>query len=333
MGTRNVTCVYLDGKEVVRQYGQFDGHPTTVIPELMRFIKTPGNLTHLMRNLRKCTFYDESNDQSTISDELWLKIHDSRPLFTYWHTPNEKMQGYSSLGFKRQDVFDYILGDRTTGYDILEALIMPEADEKSKIVLWKAQTTTTGRYGYDAAYHIDLNAQTVLCNWHDSKMVFDFNDFPDNDMQERFEYCECGGDVELSKWNSFVYIIVPKNLKKSGRYYKHAFTDYNRAMRELSHLNEKTEQWYIKKVRLPWVGRSLCYVCESYDNSINVSKVFACMEHAKQGVMWQNYVDSMSYHPDKYYCWDGPNNHYPAIVSENNNELCYVRRIRVIKDK
>jgi len=51
MGTRNLTCVWIDKKFRVAQYGQWDGYPSGVGADILSFLKS-SNLEQLKKNVR-----------------------------------------------------------------------------------------------------------------------------------------------------------------------------------------------------------------------------------------------------------------------------------------
>jgi hypothetical protein len=317
MGTNYAFSITYNGKEVVRQYGQTDGHPTTVIPYLHEFIHTPDNMNHLKRNLTKCRFGD-----SAISDELWLKIHNNVCTWTGWFTNRNEIDRLYHLGFSGHEIFEYILRNRTTRCHILDALIMKEADESTDISLWQARTNKTDSDGYFAAYNVDLDNEKICCDWMGHKMEFDFHDFPDAWVQQKFERYECGKDFKLADWNNFVYVITKK---KNGEYHNRAFTDYNHAVQELNTLNCEANKWHIRKVRLPWVGRSLCYVSEGYKETY-YGDIYACLEHAKYSSVWQENEEIARRYPHQCHISN------MEIEDGRYDNVCHIQRIRVIKE-
>ena len=59
MGTRNVTIIKYEGKEKVRQYGQWDGYPTCALANIVAFLKTDGAIEKLKANLSKVVMVPE----------------------------------------------------------------------------------------------------------------------------------------------------------------------------------------------------------------------------------------------------------------------------------
>lgn len=210
MGTNYATIVKYNGEEVVRQYGQTDGHPTTVIPEIVRFIQTSEAIDHLKKNVVKCRFIDGDSEHPDITDSEFEEIssrcnrldydayrRNSVSVWNdgeYWHTPKQKIEGLIRMyRFSKRKVFNYILADRNTRCYILDALIMEEADKMENIYLYKARTNTTAGNGYFAVYTIDLDNECVHCEWLEKKMEFEFANIPTDDEIRKFE-CGNGED-------------------------------------------------------------------------------------------------------------------------------------------
>lgn len=61
MGTRHLIAVYLDGKHVVAQYGQWDGYPSGQGTTVLAFLRklTPELLEQFKTRLRRCTWVTE----------------------------------------------------------------------------------------------------------------------------------------------------------------------------------------------------------------------------------------------------------------------------------
>ena len=100
MGTRNLTCVVLDGEYKIAQYGQWDGYPSGQGLVILRFITEEGSLAKLKEKLSRCRFFEEegrdkefidlynknaskwSSDPDNRTDEQkrWFKTYISRDL-------------------------------------------------------------------------------------------------------------------------------------------------------------------------------------------------------------------------------------------------------------
>ena len=60
MGTRGLTIVRKDGKNVIAQYGQWDHSPEGQGTTILNFISNPDNLNRLESNLSLCRFIDDN---------------------------------------------------------------------------------------------------------------------------------------------------------------------------------------------------------------------------------------------------------------------------------
>lgn len=59
MGTRNLTCVYLDGQYKIAQYGQWDGYPEGQGATCLEFLREKMNLPLFKERLRAVSFIDK----------------------------------------------------------------------------------------------------------------------------------------------------------------------------------------------------------------------------------------------------------------------------------
>ena len=68
MGTRNLTCVYLDGKYGVAQYGQWDGYPAGQGMTVLEFLKNEMNRETFIEKVRACRFINKEE-----REKLWIE--------------------------------------------------------------------------------------------------------------------------------------------------------------------------------------------------------------------------------------------------------------------
>lgn len=101
MGTRNLTCVMLNGEYKIAQYGQWDGYPEGQGTTVLTFLKET-NLNDFINTLNKIRFLTQKEYEEIISD----------------HTNN----GVITLGGKHEKYWKENLQhiDRNLGAEILE---------------------------------------------------------------------------------------------------------------------------------------------------------------------------------------------------------------------
>lgn len=63
MGTRNLTCVFIDGEYKVAQYGQWDGYPEGQGTEILNFLHDKEAVERLKKNLSRVVFMDIDNNE------------------------------------------------------------------------------------------------------------------------------------------------------------------------------------------------------------------------------------------------------------------------------
>ena len=84
MGTRNLTCVVLDGEYKIAQYGQWDGYPSGQGIRILRFITEAENLAKLKEKLPRCRFFEEEGRDKEFLDSYnenaptWASDPDNR---------------------------------------------------------------------------------------------------------------------------------------------------------------------------------------------------------------------------------------------------------------
>lgn len=188
MGTRNVTIIKFNEQERVRQYGQWDGYPTTALASIVEFLKTDGAIEKLKNNLPKCTLVPEDKFQypdnfDRIGNEVYKYYQLLREL-----NYNERIDKVAEV-FKvsRDDVFSYYLATRDTGYTIPNLLVTSMADNANEIVLKEAYTNECD-WQIEAVNVIDLDTNHITSIWHGEKMEWGFDCLPDDDEIVKFEH-------------------------------------------------------------------------------------------------------------------------------------------------
>ena len=63
MGTRNLTCILIDGEYKVAQYGQWDGYPGGGGIDILTVLRD-GDIEKLKENARRCTYLNEDQIQA-----------------------------------------------------------------------------------------------------------------------------------------------------------------------------------------------------------------------------------------------------------------------------
>lgn len=184
MGTRNVTIIKYEGKERVRQYGQWDGYPTTALANIVDFIQTDGAIEKLKANLPKIKLIPE--DYSIYPREF-DEICQAYYKVGYTHNIEELKNALADkTGFSKDVIFKYLLATRDTGYQIPNVLIMEEADNAEDIVLQKTYTDKVD-WQIEAVNVIDLDRNVIRSYWHDKMAEWSFNKLPDETEIEVFE--------------------------------------------------------------------------------------------------------------------------------------------------
>ena len=185
MGTRNVTIIKQNGKELVRQYGQWDGYPTGALASIVNLLKIDGVIEHLKRNLPKVQLVSENTGIYPAKfDEI------SRAYYKIVYTDCIEAQRDAlavATGFTKEVIFKYLLATRDTGFQILDVLILDEADNADEIVLQKAYTSKVD-WQIEAVNVVDLDRECIRSYWHDDMREYSFSDLPDETEIADFEH-------------------------------------------------------------------------------------------------------------------------------------------------
>lgn len=86
MGTRNLTIVVLNGKNVVAQYCQWDGYPSGQGATVINFLRDEMNFDLFRLKLQDMTYFIEDGEYEKICEKLfgqykeWITLEDSDKL-------------------------------------------------------------------------------------------------------------------------------------------------------------------------------------------------------------------------------------------------------------
>lgn len=185
MGTRNVTIIKYKGKEMVRQYGQWDGYPTGALASIVNFLHTDGAIEKLKQNLLKVELVSEN---ISIYPKEFDAIARAYYKIGYISDVNKKINKLAEeAGFAKEAIFKYLLATRDTGFEILSVLILDEASAAERIVLQKAYTDKVD-WQIEAVNIIDLDRECVRSYWHGAIMrEYSFDALPSETEIEEFE--------------------------------------------------------------------------------------------------------------------------------------------------
>lgn len=161
MGTRNLTCVALDGELKVAQYGQWDGYPSFQGKIVMQFVKNTllekDNIDIFRGKVSALTEYEESAVET-----LWRKAEKERAKYrkrlnTERNIPDGEYNIDVELKVNKFMPENYPAITRDTGAKILQAVF----DDKTggKIILNKDFAADSLFCEY--AYVVDLDNNTV----------------------------------------------------------------------------------------------------------------------------------------------------------------------------
>lgn len=189
MGTRNVTVIINNGERVVRQYGQWDGYPTTALATICDTIRN--HLDKLKENAAKCHLVNEANKgwseciigrrPKDIFDKIcnWSYSHH----FDYMSMSRKEQYDFLCKHFDPADVKFYLLNTRDTGYNIVEDIATIDWDD---IPCQDCGTEEEDTW-IEAVNIINLDEETICAKWHGKLGGWSFDALPTFDELKEFE--------------------------------------------------------------------------------------------------------------------------------------------------
>ncbi len=190
MGTRNITSVVLNGKQVVCQYGQWDGYPSYTGVKILEFLRDC-DMDRFQKALENTTIHVSSMDDATTYTGSTKQLSDiSEKVFKTQVALNKNKKGYIN-GFEavhrmlkkgtitEQAAEDYLVGTRDTGCDILK-LIYDRSLDKPPLELFALSDEYNGQYSWDiqGVYVLDLDNNTVQMTYDGYSQKYDIAHLP-----------------------------------------------------------------------------------------------------------------------------------------------------------
>lgn len=192
MGTRNITSVIMDGKQVVCQYGQWDGYPSWTGTKLLEFLRDadPEKLKQSLANTTiKVTDYENAvsytgstKDYSQFSEIVTTAKRELSDLNGQWPDNNDVFQYLLEQGkYTEDDLENYFVWTRDTGCDVLP-LIYHRSLEKSPLELAAMTHEYQGEYSWDiqGVYVINLDDRSIHMTFDGCPCEFDMDHLPED---------------------------------------------------------------------------------------------------------------------------------------------------------
>jgi len=191
VGTRNITSVIMNGKQVVCQYGQWDGYPSWTGAKILEFLRN-ANMDQFKRALENTTiavvdyekavsYTGSTKDYSTMSgtiDEAKRTLSDRNGK---WPDLSEVYEYLVSEGkYTEDDLENYFAWTRDTGCDILP-LIYDRPTDKPPFELSAMTDDYNGAYAWDiqGIYVLNLDHNSLKMTFDDYSCEFDLNHLPE----------------------------------------------------------------------------------------------------------------------------------------------------------
>lgn len=192
MGTRNLTCVFVNGEYKVAQYGQWDGYPSGSGVEVLDFCRSM-NLGKFLESLKNCYWISEEENKSRWSecganDSGWVN---------------------SEVSAKHNQL--YPENSRDTGSEILEIVYNSE----KKIGLVNSIDFAKDSLFCEWAYIIDLDKNKLECfeGFNKNKLEKSERFFTEEPNKEGYYPIKINKYFDLDKLPSeedFLLILEPR---------------------------------------------------------------------------------------------------------------------------
>ncbi len=192
MGTRNITSVVLNGKQVVCQYGQWDGYPSYTGVKILEFLRDC-DMDRFQKALENTTIHVSSMDDATTYTGSTKQLGNIPDMVfkTQCELSRERNQkGYidefatvrhlvEKGAITEQLAEDYLVATRDTGCDILK-LIYNRSLDKPPLELFALSDEYNGQYSWDiqGVYVLDLDNNTVQMTYDGYSQKYDISNLP-----------------------------------------------------------------------------------------------------------------------------------------------------------
>ena len=201
MGTRNITSVIMDGKQVVCQYGQWDGYPTWTGAIIAGFLRNAAhwrlhralaNTTITVTDYENAVSYTGSTkDYSHLSEKIYEERKRLYEKIEKWPEFTELYQYLKEQGeIPEDDLENYFVWTRDTGCNVL-SLIYNRPLDKPPLELAAMNHEYNGDYAWDiqGVYVINLDTNKLHMTFDGYSLEFDIDRLP-NDIDKAMQIYE-----------------------------------------------------------------------------------------------------------------------------------------------
>lgn len=188
MGTRNKTILKIKGKNVVNQYGQWDGYPTCATAVIVDFLKK-NTKEDILKMVDRFEYVKKEN--KLIFNEITMTLNDEfgdiqNYIFKNFEHRPTTAQLVEKFGYEKASL--YLMLTRDTGYNIfnvIKDLYELTSDKKIPIIIDEYDG-----WDIESKNIIDLDNNTLTTIWHDKTKVWKLDKLPSRTTLKRFENLE-----------------------------------------------------------------------------------------------------------------------------------------------
>lgn len=201
MGTRNITSVIMNNKQVVCQYGQWDGYPSYTGVKVLEFLRDADleRFKNALANTRiSLSSYDDAvtytGSTKEVSGILERVMKEQSELNSSRKSEESYIGTYETVKhmldthlLTPQQADDYLVSTRDTGCEIL-SYIYDRALDRPPLQLFAIEDEYNGDYSFDiqGIYVIDLDKMSVRIQYNGYAREYSIHDLPqqiDMEMQ------------------------------------------------------------------------------------------------------------------------------------------------------
>lgn len=229
MGTRNVTSVILDGKQVVCQYCQWDGYPSCAGVKILEFLRDTDQ-EHFKKALANTkisvtdyldakTYTGSTKDVSDIVNQVWNeqveRNKDRKPEEPYVGTYETVKHMLEEGKLTAEQADDYLVSTRDTGCEIL-SYICDRALDRQPLELFAITDEYNGDYSFDiqGIYVIDLDKQLVNMRYDGYVKEYSLAELPENIDFEMRVFEEITGKMYELTYEKFDFAALAEDAAK-----------------------------------------------------------------------------------------------------------------------
>lgn len=223
MGTRNITSVIMNNKQVVCQYGQWDGYPSYTGVKVLEFLRDADlkRFKNALANTKiSVSSYDDAltyTGSTKDVDSIFQSVMKEQSALNSSRKPEESFIGtYETVKhmldtnlLTPQQADDLLVSTRDTGCEIL-SYIYDRALDRSPLQLFAIEDEYNGNYSFDiqGIYIIDLDKMSIRMQYNGYAREYSIHDLPQQIDLEMQIYEEIAKKIDELRYEHFDFSVL-----------------------------------------------------------------------------------------------------------------------------